>query len=102
MSELTDCTLDVVESKVGNSGVELQEERQRLSNSTAGTEDGNLGCLSSTAMLATSTQQAKKVKEQRKQAGANTYITGGGGESSPLDGANNLTSGEHDDGMFMG
>lgn len=38
-------TLDVVKSELGNSWVELQEERQRLANTTGSTEDGNLGGL---------------------------------------------------------
>ena len=36
---------DIVEGELGDQGVELEEERQRLSDSTAGTEDGNLGEL---------------------------------------------------------
>lgn len=33
---------DVVESELGDAGVELEEERERLSNATGGTEDGDL------------------------------------------------------------
>ena len=36
---------DVEEGELSDTGVELEEERQRLSDSTAGTEDGNLGEL---------------------------------------------------------
>ena len=38
-------TANVVEGELSDAGVELEEERQRLSDSTAGTEDGNLGEL---------------------------------------------------------
>jgi hypothetical protein len=41
----TGSATDVVESKLSNSGVELEEERQRLSNTTGGAENGNLGEL---------------------------------------------------------
>lgn len=43
--EHTGATTDVVEGEVGDTLVELEEERQRLSNSTSGTEDGDLGVL---------------------------------------------------------
>jgi hypothetical protein len=43
--ELTRSTLDIVESKVGNAGVELQQQRERLANTTGGTENGDLGGL---------------------------------------------------------
>lgn len=36
---------DIEEGELSDTGVELEEERQRLSDSTAGTEDGNLGEL---------------------------------------------------------
>lgn len=38
-------TTDIEEGELSDTGVELEEERQRLSDSTAGTEDGNLGEL---------------------------------------------------------
>jgi hypothetical protein len=36
---------DVVESKLSNSRVELEEERERLADTTGGAENGNLGEL---------------------------------------------------------
>jgi hypothetical protein len=47
MSQLmrTGSQADIVEGELGNPGVELQEEGQRLANATGGTEDGDLGCL---------------------------------------------------------
>jgi hypothetical protein len=36
---------NIEEGELSDTGVELKEERQRLSDSTAGTEDGNLGEL---------------------------------------------------------
>ena len=38
-------TLDVVECELGNSWVELEEEREWLADTTAGTEDDDLGEL---------------------------------------------------------
>ena len=35
----------VVEGKLGNTGIELEKERQRLANATGSAEDGNLGEL---------------------------------------------------------
>lgn len=37
--------LDVEEGELSDARVELEEERQRLANSAAGTENGNLGKL---------------------------------------------------------
>lgn len=37
--------LDVVEGKLADAGVQLEEERQRLADTTAGTEDGDFGGL---------------------------------------------------------
>jgi len=36
---------DIVESELADSGVELEEEGQRLANATGSTEDGDLGRL---------------------------------------------------------
>lgn len=36
---------DVVEGEVGDTGVELHKQGERLANATGGTEDGNLGEL---------------------------------------------------------
>jgi hypothetical protein len=44
-SQYTWCQTDIVESELRNAGVELQEEREWLSNTTGGTENGNLGVL---------------------------------------------------------
>jgi len=43
--EPTGSTADVVKSEVGNTGVELQQQRERLANTTGGTENGDLGGL---------------------------------------------------------
>jgi hypothetical protein len=40
--ELTWSSADVVESELSHAWVELEEQRQRLSNSTGSTEDGDL------------------------------------------------------------
>ena len=41
----TRCTLDIVERELAHSRVELEEEGQRLANTTAGTENGDFGSL---------------------------------------------------------
>lgn len=41
----TGSAADIVESKLSNAGVELEEERKRLANATGSTEDGDLGEL---------------------------------------------------------
>lgn len=38
-------TADVIEGELGNTGVELQEQREGLANATGSTEDGDLGGL---------------------------------------------------------
>lgn len=45
MRNCTGCAADIVESKLGNTGVQLHEEGQRLANATGGTENGDLGEL---------------------------------------------------------
>ena len=42
---LTGSATDIVESELSDTGVELQEKRQRLTNTTTSTENGNLGGL---------------------------------------------------------
>ncbi len=42
---LTGRKADVVEGELANPGVELEQERERLANTTGGTEDGDLGGL---------------------------------------------------------
>ena len=41
----TRSTADIVESELRNTGVELQQQRERLANTTGGTENGDLGGL---------------------------------------------------------
>lgn len=36
---------DIVERKIGNTRVELQQKRQRLANTTSGTQDSDFGVL---------------------------------------------------------
>lgn len=42
---LTRSATDIVQSKLSDASVELEEERERLANATGSTEDGNLGQL---------------------------------------------------------
>ena len=39
----TRCTADIIQTERGDQRVAFQQQRQRLANSTSGTEDGNLG-----------------------------------------------------------
>jgi hypothetical protein len=43
---------DIVEGQLGDPGVELQEKRQRLANTTSGTEHSDLGRLHHTTLVA--------------------------------------------------
>ncbi len=43
----TRSALDIVQRELGHSGVELEEEGQRLANATGSTEDGDFGSLDS-------------------------------------------------------
>jgi len=42
----TGCAPDIVESELGNSGVKLEEEGERLADTTSSTEDSDTGVLS--------------------------------------------------------
>jgi len=42
----TGCATDIVESELGNSGVKLEEEGERLADTTSSTEDSDTGVLS--------------------------------------------------------
>jgi len=44
-SQRTRTAADVIEGQLGDAGVELEKERQRLADATGGTEDGDLGEL---------------------------------------------------------
>jgi hypothetical protein len=50
---LTGRKADVVEGELANPGVELEEERERLADTTGGTEDGDLGGLQFTRLALT-------------------------------------------------
>lgn len=45
MQKHTRATADVIKGKLRNTGVELEEKRERLTNATSGTKNGNLGSL---------------------------------------------------------
>lgn len=45
MHKLTGSATDIVQSKLSDASVELEEERERLANATGSTEDSNLGQL---------------------------------------------------------
>jgi hypothetical protein len=68
ISSDTRAAADIVKSELANTGVELHQQRQRLTNTTGGTEDGDLGSLASR-----------------------------GGESPLLEDTERLASGVHDD-----
>lgn len=45
VSSDTWAALDIVQSELADARVELQQQGQRLADTTGGTEDGDLGCL---------------------------------------------------------
>jgi hypothetical protein len=116
----TGSATDIVEGEVSDAGVHLEEERERLANTTSSTENGDLGKLHiavSTwsnrieAIFATvkpkddfmiasrqpgrsrsvKRKKTKPHKAMRNGRGESTYVPGGGGESTALD----ARSGEH-------
>lgn len=44
-------TTDIVEGELGDSRVELEEERERLADAASGTKDGNFGELKDSMVL---------------------------------------------------
>jgi len=81
-------TPDIVESELGNSWVELEEEGERLTDTASSTEDGDTGVLYH--VLAFGTLFAYLVLCR------STHESCGGGEGTPLGTSEHLTSGEHD------
>jgi hypothetical protein len=99
--ELTWSSTDIVESKLRNTGVELEEEGQWLSNSTGSTEDGDLGELDR-QMLAMALKCDPHGRPSLPRHGgswdclgiASTYVSCGGRECAALSGAK-CACGEH-------
>jgi len=84
----TGSTPDIVESELGNSWVELEEERERLADTASSTEDSDTGVLYH--VLAFGALLAFLVLCR------STHESCGGGEGTPLGTSEHLTSGEHD------
>jgi hypothetical protein len=102
----TGSTTDIVESELTDSGVELQEKRQRLANTTTGTENGDLGGLRVYSLVSfvqgigLEESCMRWISKERK-----THIASGHGEGSALNSTESLTSGKHVDmveGGFVG
>jgi hypothetical protein len=88
---------DIEERELSDARVELEEEGQRLADSTAGTEDGNLGELYSKSNVS---GRASGYFQWSLLLGIEfTYVAGRGGEGAALDSADDglgdLTGGEH-------
>lgn len=66
---LTGSAADIVQSKLGDAGVELEQQRQRLANATGSTEDGNLGQLEAHKKQLVSTSRASSIVELRPSQG---------------------------------
>lgn len=81
----TGSTTDIVESELRNTGVELQQQGERLANTTGGTENGDLGGL------------REELASIEGKEGTDTHIDSGGREGPLLEEVNSATSGEHDD-----
>ena len=74
----TGCALDIEKGELADTRVELQEEGQRLSNTTGGTENGNLGGL----IRGTVSQLSMAVRLCGEKI---AYVGNGSREGSPLD-----------------
>lgn len=88
---LTGSAADIVQSKLGDAGVELEQQRQRLANASGSTEDGNLGQLEARKkqLVSTSSRALRIVDEARPRWGrdrSSSYVAGRGRESPALDG----------------
>lgn len=67
---LTGSAADIVQRKLGDAGVELEEKRQRLANATGSTEDGNLGQLEwHKKQLVSTSSRALRILELRPSQG---------------------------------
>jgi hypothetical protein len=93
---LTGSAADVVQSKLSDSGVELEQERERLANATGSTEDSNLGQLIGRRAAGQHKRSGIQSfgglfsREQVGEGRISPYVAGRGRESSALD-----SSGQH-------
>ena len=86
----TGCALDIEKGELADTRVELQEEGQRLSDTTSGTENGDLGELYNKSVsirpdsdvgIASFDRGSDQMKEERA-----THISCRGREGTSLDG----------------
>lgn len=98
---LTRSHADIVQGQLGNSGVELKQQGQRLANATGSAKDGHLGqlervakCLSAKTVVDLPLPRGRaghcrrlgvKGKPRRTTTAANTNLAGRGREGTALD-----------------
>lgn len=94
----TGSAADIVESKLSNPRVKLEEEGERLTNATGSTKDGDLGVLCDSISTVRNSQRSAPSSAFRssKKPRNVTHSSRGGRECSPLDGAEHLTRERHD------
>lgn len=91
---------DVVEGKLADPGVELEEEGERLANATGGTEDGDLGGLQDGLLASAAELRPALMAGSRADAVPSwccfaAYLAGRGGKAAALDLSEYLPGGEH-------
>jgi hypothetical protein len=94
---------DVVEGELANTRVELEEERERLANTTGGTEDGDLGGLQSPCQYMCSQWHPLRCPLSSKKlvgnlgAAESAYLAGRRRESAALGLGESVPGSEHDE-----
>lgn len=70
----TRATADVIESKLRNTGVELQQERERLANATSGAEDSDLGGLKMKMDMVSTLAKLQGTEPSDERMGLHTWL----------------------------
>jgi hypothetical protein len=96
---LTRSHADIVQGKLGDSGVELEQQGQRLTNATSSTEDGHLGQLPGKDVgVSIVTSGTMHSREPQQMA----YLTGRRREGATLEHGGHPGGGKHLDYLVSG
>ena len=80
----TRATSDVIEGELGDARVELEEEGERLADTTAGTEDDNLGELFMISCVSDGAAETRPDVLHSAHARQATHVAGRGREGTAL------------------
>jgi hypothetical protein len=70
----TRATADIIESKLRNTGVELEQERERLANATSGAEDSDLGGLKMKMDIVSTLLKLRGTEPSDERIGLHTWL----------------------------